>query len=106
MAKLNEFAQSYEPLTTTKNIADLPEVSVDMDLEDDSFKFTDKITGKEKTVTQKVITVKDEKYRVPNSVLKQLKVLLEDNSDIKAVKVKKTGEGLKTTYTVIPVTKP
>jgi len=104
MAKLNEFAQSYEPLTTTKNIADLPEVSVDMDLEDDSFEFTDKITGKEKTVTQKVITVKDEKYRVPNSVIGQLKIILEDNPNLKRFKVKKSGTTKDDTrYQVIPL---
>ena len=105
MAKLGEEAKAYEA-PKTHNIADLDEVSVDIEILDDEFEAVDEHTGKPKVVHQKVIIIDDEKYRVPNSVLKQLKVLLEDNSDIKAVKVKKTGEGLKTTYTVIPVTKP
>jgi len=46
--------------------------------------------------------VDDEEYRVPTSVLKSLKVILEDKPDLKFFKVKKTGEGLKTEYTVIP----
>jgi hypothetical protein len=91
MAKLNEFAKDYEPVATTKNIADLPEVSVDLELEDDTFEFTDKITGKPKTVTQKVIIIEGEKYRVPVSVIQQLKVILEDNPNLKKFKVKKSG---------------
>ena len=52
---------------------------------------------------QKVAIINKERYRVPNSVLKQLKVLLEDNSNMKKFKVKKTGQGLNTDYTVIPL---
>jgi len=104
MAKLNEFAQEYEPIATTKNIADLPSVSVDLELEDDSFEFTDKISGKPKTVTQKVINVEGETYRVPVSVIQQLKVLLEDNPNLKKFKVKKSGTTKDDTrYQVIPL---
>jgi len=103
MAKLNEFAQDYEPIATTKNIADLPEVSVDLELEEDSFEFTDKITGQPKKVTQKVIKVDGETYRVPVSVIQQLKVLLEDNPSLKKFKVKKSGTTKDDTrYTCIP----
>jgi len=104
MAKLNEFAQSYEPIATTKNIADLSEVSTDLDLEDDSFEFTDKTTGKPKSVSQKVITVNNEQYRVPVSVIQQLKILLEDNPNLKKFKVKKSGSTKDDTkYLVIPL---
>jgi len=104
MAKLNEFAQSYEPISSTKNIADLPEVSVDLELEDDSFEFTDKVSGQPKTVTQKVITIEGEKYRVPVSVIGQLKIILEDNPNLKKFKVKKSGVGKDDTrYQCIPL---
>jgi len=104
MAKLNEFAKDYEPIATTKNIADLPEVSIDMELEDDSFEFTDKASGQLKTVTQKVIKVGDETYRVPVSVIGQLKILLEDNPNLKKFKVKKSGSGKDDTrYQCIPL---
>ena len=104
MAKLNEFAKDYEPIATTKNIADLPEVSVDIELEDDSFEFTDKQTGKPKQVSQKVIHVNGETYRVPVSVIGQLKILLEDNPNLKRFKVKKSGVGKDDTrYQCIPL---
>jgi len=102
MTKLNEFAQGYET-KATKNIADLPEVSIDLELEDDDFEFTDK-DGKVKTVKQKVVNLNGENYRVPISVIQQLKILLEDNPDLKKFKVKKTGEGKDNTrYQVIPL---
>jgi len=105
MSKLNEYAQGYEPSATTKNIADLPEVSTDLDLVDDEFEF--ERNGETKTVKQKVVIVNDEKYRVPVSVIQQLKVLLEDNPGLKFIKVKKTGTTKDDTrYQVIPIVKP
>jgi hypothetical protein len=47
--------------------------------------------------------VNGEEYRVPDSVLKALKDNLEVNPKLGWFKVKKTGEGLKTNYTVIPL---
>ena len=104
MTKLNQFAKDYEPTTTTKNIADLPKVAMDIELIDDEFTFTDKITKEEKTVKQKVIIVDGEKYRVPQSVIGQIKVILDDNPECKFFKVKKTGTTKdNTSYLVIPL---
>ena len=90
----------------TKNISELSQVSTDLVLEDDEFTFTEQ-DGKEKTVKQKVIDVDGEKYRVPLSVIGSLKVILEDNPNLKIFKVKKTGEGKDgTKYTVIPLMEP
>ena len=108
MTKLIDEANAYEQ-KQTRNISDLDEVSVELEVKDDSFTFKerDKETGNEneKTVNQKVIVVDGEKYRVPVSVLMQLKAHLEDNPNLKKFKVKKTGEGLKTEYVVIPIVK-
>ena len=102
MTNLKEEAQAYKP-TTTKNIAELNEVSVDLDLQDDEFEFTD-ADGNTKVVKQKIIEINEEKYRVPVSVIQQLKVMIEDNPNLTKFKVKKTGEGKdKTRYTVIPL---
>jgi len=81
----------------TKNIVDLDKVSVDMDIEVKTFQDGD---GKDFNVN--VITVKDEEYRVPTSVIKQLKVILEKKPDMEFFSVGKSGTGLGTTYTVIP----
>ena len=102
--KLNEFAKGFEPTSKTKNIADLKEVSTDIELIDDEFEITDKITKQVKTVKQKVIVVEGEQYRVPSSVIGQLKVVLEDNPNCKKFKVKKTGTTMDDTrYQVIPL---
>jgi len=98
MGKISEEALNYKPQTKTKNIADLQEVSVDLDLQDDSFEFDNK------TVNQKVIVVNDEKYRVPTTVIQQLKVILEDNPKMTKFKVKKSGTTKEDTkYLVIPL---
>jgi len=105
MTKINEFAKDYES-KATRNIAELPEVSVEIELEDDEFEFTD-AEGKVKHVKQKVINLNGENYRVPISVIQQLKVLIEDNPNMQKFKVKKSGEGKENTrYQVIPITKP
>ncbi len=51
----------------------------------------------------KYIEIEGEKYKVPISVLMNLKVILEENPNLKKFKVKKTGEGMDTKYTVIPL---
>jgi hypothetical protein len=102
--KLSEFAKDFEPTSKTKNIADLKDVSTDLDLIDDEFEVTDKVTKQLKVVKQKVIIVNGESYRVPNSVIAQLKVVLEDNPGCKKFKVKKSGSTIDDTrYMVIPL---
>ena len=102
MTKLKDEALAYES-KQTKNIVDLEIVPIDLELEDDEFEAEDERTGKIKVIKQKVATIDGERYRVPNSVLKQLKVLLEDNPKMSRFKVKKSGQGLNTDYTVIPI---
>lgn len=103
MSKISEYAQGYEPTATTKNIADLKEVSVDLELEDDEFEFKDK-NNQVKNVKQKVVVVDGESYRVPVSVIQQLKVILEDNPTLKKFKVKRSGTTKDDTrYQVIPI---
>lgn len=99
MANIGEEAQAYEP-PQTKNIADLNVVPRDAKIEERTF-TVDK-DGETKEVTIKVIIVDGEEYRVPSSVLKQLKEHIVENPNIKYFKVSKTGSGLSTTYTVIP----
>jgi hypothetical protein len=100
--KISDFAKAYES-STTKNIVDLPEVSTDLELEDDSFETVDKKTNLPKTVKQKIVTLNNVKYRVPVSVFEQLKIVLEDNPNLKKFKVKKSGTGMETKYQVIPL---
>jgi len=97
MVSLKESAIAYES-TTTKNIADLEEVDVSLVIEDRTGKND---AGEE--FKYKIITVDKEEYRVPNSVLNNLKAILEKKPDLKKFTVSKTGQGMNTKYTVIPI---
>lgn len=95
MPNIMDEAMAYEP-PQTKNIADLEVVPTNLEVEEREFTKDDGTTFK-----IKVAIVKGEDYRVPTSVLKSLKAILEEKPELKFFKVKKTGEGLKTEYTVI-----
>ena len=94
---IKDEAKAYEPKQATKSISELTSISTDLVLEDDSFEYE----GKE--VKQKVIVVNGDRYRMPISVIRDLKVILEDNPALKLFKVKKTGQQMETRYTVIPL---
>jgi hypothetical protein len=79
-----------------KNIADLEAVSVFQE-----FLKETRVNQEGKEYVVMYILIDGEEYRVPPSVLEQLKGILEEKPDLKTFKVKKTGEGLNTKYTVI-----
>lgn len=97
MATLKEEAQAYTP-KQTKNIADLPEVSVDFQLKDGKGTDSD---GKE--FTYKFVEVNGEEYRIPGKVLGDLKAILAKKPTLKKFSVSRKGTGFNTQYTVIPL---
>lgn len=97
MTTIKESAQTYES-KQTKNIADLEVVRIDAEIKEATAKDND---GED--FTYHYITVDGEDYRVPNSVLKDLKVILESNPKLTSFQVKKTGTGFNTKYTTIPL---
>ena len=104
MTTLGEFAENYEPKAKTKNISDLPEISTELELEDDEFQIKNDKGEVVKTVKQKVLVVNGEKYRVPGPVIKDIRVMREDNPKITKFKVRRTGKDKSDTkYTVIPI---
>ncbi len=56
-----------------------------------------------KVFKYKVVVVDGVDYRVPNSVIGNLKAILEKKPDLKDFSVSKTGANLETRYTVIPL---
>ena len=92
MAKLIDEAKNYES-KQINNIADLEVVSVELDVKEEN----------EAEFPYKYVEVDNVRYKVPVSVLASLKAMLEDSPNLTKFKVKKTGEGLKTKYTVIPL---
>lgn len=98
MATLKEQAKVFVP-QQVKNIAELPSVSVDWQLEDRE--GTNQETGE--IFKYKVVQVNGMEYRVPGKVIGDLKAILEKKPNLKTFSVTKKGEGLKTQYTVIPM---
>ena len=99
MVTIKQTALAIEPKAQLKNISELSNVPIDMELEDRIGKS--KETGEE--FEYKVVVVDNVDYRVPGKVIGDIKVLIENNPDLKEVRVVKTGEGRNTRYTVIPV---
>ena len=97
MPNLKDTANSYIP-PTTRNISELDNVFVNIEVRN-------KIVheGEHDQFSYDYITVDEEDYRVPKTVIAQLKVQLEANPDLKLFSVSRTGEGMKTAYTVIPI---
>jgi len=99
MTNLKDMAEQYEG-KTTKLVSDLPRIRVDLEVEQRTFK-----EGTPDEFTVDVVTIDSEDYRIPASVLIQLKMHLETIGEgLKYIQVLKTGEGLKgTKYTVVPL---
>jgi len=93
MATIKEEAIGFESKSKIKNISDLPSVDTNLVVHsEDNVEFP-----------YKYVELNGERYRVPTSVLSSLKAILEENPALKKFKVKKTGEGMNTEYTVIPL---
>lgn len=93
---LKQMAEEVKEVKTM-NIADAGVIPVSINIEVKEFTKTD---GEVFTIN--VATIGDLQYRVPQSVLTQLKALMLDDETITHVKVLKNGEGISTQYTVVP----
>jgi len=97
MGNIKDTATAYEA-PSTRNITELEVVRVDADIID---KQGTNASGE--TWDYKVIIVDNFEYRVPLSVLGNLKAILKENANLATFKVTKQGEGMNTKYTVIPL---
>lgn len=94
---IKTFAKEYEP-QQMKNIADLEVVRSDIDIKAETRKDAN---NDEYRVM--FIVIDGVEYRVPPSVITQLKAVIEEKPDLVSFKVTKTGTGLGTSYQVIPL---
>jgi len=97
MANLKDSALNYEA-PAIHNIAELEKVSAELDVKTETHTKADG-----ETFSVDVIVVDGQKYRVPATVLANLKAILQAKPDLKSFKVNKSGSGMQTTYTVIPM---
>ncbi len=96
MSTIGETAKEYEP-TRMKTIADAEVISVSQ-----VFQEEDRDTQDGEKYHVKFIVIDDVEYRVPNSVLEQLKTMMEEKPEMTTFSVSKKGEGKGTKYTVVP----
>ena len=97
MVNIKEFAMAYEA-QAMKNIADLEVVKADIEIK----KETRKDSSNEEYRVM-FIVINGEEYRVPSSVVTQLKAVIEAKKDLESFRVTKTGQGMGTKYQVIPL---
>lgn len=96
MGTIKDEAKEYQP-KQMKNISEMEVVRTDLEVTNETFgEGDDKFTAK-------VTVINGEKYRVPISVLRSLKTILEIKPDLKTFQVRKSGTGMNTEYTVIPI---
>ncbi len=94
---LKKSALNYVP-NTPKKITELKQVSVDLVVQ-----LHKDVNSAGEEYSYNYVEIDDEKYRVPDSVLKDLKSILEKKPTLKTFSVSKSGEGRNTKYTVIPL---
>jgi hypothetical protein len=96
---IKDSAKKYKPKMKYNNISEVSKISTDFDLRE----VTDTtLEGEEFTVL--VFEQDDVLYKMPDSVLKQLKTILEVKEDLKYFRVIRKGTNKNdTTYTVIPL---
>ena len=91
---LKENAQEYTPKRTL-NVTDLDKVDLSTPLEDR------KGTNAEgKDYDYQVMVIEGKEYRVPATVLEEIKKILKIKPDAKFIKATSTGSGLNTEYSV------
>ena len=95
MSSIKEEAKLAKAMTT-QNISDLDKVDINLELTEEE--HTD---DKGKMFKIKVAMINEVRYRVPTSVLLQLKELLKVRPEMQFFQVIKTGVGMNTKYQVI-----
>ena len=103
MTTLRESAKAYQP-PQTKNVTELEALSLDAQIVEKKGKKQPTAEFPQgEDYTYSVVVVLGQEYRIPDSVLNQIKTIMEAKPTLKTVKVVKKGQGLNTVYTVIPL---
>ena len=94
MGSIKEEANNSKTKSSVKNISELQSVDIDLLVQyEESTEFP-----------YKYIEVNGVRYKIPKSVLDNLRIMLEDNPKMTKFKVKRTGTTKDDTrYTVIPL---
>ena len=89
---LKEEAEAYVP-ATIKNVTELEFIDTAMTVQEEN----------DVEFPYKFIQLDGERYKVANSVIAAIKEVIKESPQITKFKIKKTGEGIKTKYMVVPL---
>jgi len=84
---------------TISNVAVLDRVPINAEIELKTFK-----EGTKEEYESYIATIEGNEFYIAMSVMGQIQEFIADMPGLKAVRVKKNGEGLNTRYVVIPLT--
>lgn len=101
MANLFDSANNFKE-SKIGVISDLESVEVTEELREKAYGEGDKAFTAN-VITRNVGTDEEQDYRVPKTVIGSLQTILKDNPDVKRFKVLKSGIGMDTSYTVVPM---
>ena len=93
MGTIKDESTNYKAASKVKNISELPEVDVNLVI----------LEEPEAEFPYRYIEVNGERYKMPTSVLANLKAILAFNPNLKKFRVQKQGEGMDTRYFVVPL---
>lgn len=98
MVTLKDFAKTFEG-KKTRNITELEVVNLE------NLEILEKEgTDKENKPFHMIVGISNnEEYRIPESVMRDIRTIIENKPTLKTIKVIKKGTGMGTTYTVIPL---
>jgi len=92
---IKDFANEYEP-QRMGNVTELEVVRTDIEIKEE-----DRVDQNNESYHVMFVIVDDKEYRVPPSVVGQIKEVLKAKPELATFKVTKTGEGKNTKYQVI-----
>ena len=95
MTSIKDFAKAYEP-QQMKNIAELEVVRTDIEIKEET-----RNDQNNESYHVMFVVVEGDEYRVPPSVVTQLKAVIEAKPKLATFKVTRTGTGMGTKYQVI-----
>ena len=95
MTSIKEFAKTHEP-RSMRNIVELETVRADIEIKEE-----DRKDQNNDEYPVMFVVVDAVEYRVPSSVVTQLKAIIAAKPDLASFKVTKSGEGKGTKYQVI-----
>lgn len=90
---IKDTALNTEQKSKVRNISELKSIDINSAVLEDT----------EAEFPYMYIEIDEERFKIPKSVLLNMKAILEENPNLKKFKVTRTGKGMDSRYTIIPL---